>query len=65
LEIREAGGAFAVRIGLAHCISTPYPTSETIRVELISGTGQPLQFKTGAKGDIVSAVYDGAVFIKE
>ena len=64
LEISVAGNALTVRIGLAHCVSTPYPANETIRVELIPGTGQPIQFRPGANGEILSAVYDGAEFIK-
>lgn len=49
----------SVKMGNLHAVSTPYTQKETIRVELIPGTGQVVSFKIDDAGKISSLTYDG------
>ena len=70
--ISEEYGAFSityspeglnVSIGNMQCESTPYKNEESIRVELIPGRGQVIQFVTEDQ-KIIGLKYDGIDFRK-
>jgi hypothetical protein len=52
-------------MGNMKCVSTPYTVAESIRVELIPGTGMPLIFKSGKDGKVGSVEFDRLEFVKK
>lgn len=63
VEIKKMDKNLHVRLGNLHCIPTPYTQPETIRVELIPGTGEVILFEV-ANGIIKGFNYDGDFFEK-
>lgn len=63
-EINIEGNALSVTMGNMHVVSTPFTQKETIRVELIPGTGQVVGFKTDESGKVSGLVYDGVEYQK-
>jgi CubicO group peptidase (beta-lactamase class C family) len=64
IEISTKDNALAVKMGNMHCIATNFKEPETIRVEMIPGTGEVIKFKKNAAGTIESLGYAGAEFVK-
>jgi len=64
IEVSTKENALAVKMGNMKCVSTPYTLKESIRVELIPGSGEPLQFKVGNDGKVGSAVYNKLEFVR-
>ena len=54
----------AVSFGNLHAISTPYTQKETIRVELLPGTGRVVSFKPDDQGKINMITYDSNEYKK-
>jgi hypothetical protein len=48
-----------------HSVSTPYTEKESIRVEMIPGSGTAIRFKKNIEDRIKSIVYEGLEFVKE
>jgi CubicO group peptidase (beta-lactamase class C family) len=59
IEVNIENNALAVKMGNMHAVSTPFTQKETIRVELIPGTGQVVGFKADENGKVNGLVYDG------
>ncbi|MGB8191519.1 MAG: serine hydrolase [Chitinophagaceae bacterium] len=64
VEVTIEGDALGVKMGNMHVISTPYTQKETIRVELIPGTGQVVGFKLDESQKVTGLVYDGVEYKK-
>jgi hypothetical protein len=64
VDINIEANALSVTMGNMHVISTPFTQKETIRVELIPGTGQIVAFKINEAKQVVGFVYDGIEFRK-
>jgi CubicO group peptidase (beta-lactamase class C family) len=62
LVIEADATAIRVRLGLLACIAEPYTAPESIRVELIPGSGRVVQFEFDAEGRAKTVVYDGKRF---
>lgn len=45
VHIAEGGGALKVSMGNMYCIATPYTQEETIRVEMVPGSGEVIEFQ--------------------
>lgn len=63
LTIQETPSALKVSIGNLQCVSTPFKNKESIRVELIPGSGQIIQFFI-ENNKISNLKYDGINFKK-
>jgi hypothetical protein len=59
MELTVENNVLAVRMGNLHVVSTPFTQKESIRVELIPGTGQVVFFKIDNSGKVNSLSYDG------
>ena len=59
MQVTIENNTLSVTMGNLHAVSTPYTQKETIRVELIPGTGQVVAFKADEGGKISSLTYDG------
>ncbi|GJM45329.1 MAG: penicillin-binding protein [Gemmatimonadota bacterium] len=56
MEIVEEGGDLRVEFGNLHCTGDPYTKEESMRVELIPGTGEVIVFEP-AKGSVTGLHY--------
>jgi CubicO group peptidase (beta-lactamase class C family) len=65
IEVFVQQNSLAVKMGNMKCISTPYTVAESIRVEMIPGTGMPLVFKTGSDGKVGSVEFDRLEFVRK
>lgn len=63
LHIARQDSSFAVSLGLMRCVAEPYPEPNSMRVELMPGHGEILQFEL-SNGEAVSASYGGIRFLK-
>ena len=59
MKVAIENDVLSVTMGNLHAVSTPFTQKETIRVELIPGTGQVVAFKSDETGKISSLTYDG------
>jgi CubicO group peptidase (beta-lactamase class C family) len=64
IEISVSGNDLAVRMGNISCIATPFTEKETIRVEMIPGSGEVIKFNKNAEKGIESLAYAGVPFAK-
>ena len=64
IEISNKDNALAVKMGNIYCIATNFKEPETVRVEMIPGSGEVIRFKKNAAGTIESLAYAGAEFVK-
>ncbi|MDF2187354.1 serine hydrolase domain-containing protein [Paraflavitalea sp. CAU 1676] len=64
IEVSEAGHDLRVSMGNMQCIATAYIRPETVRIELVPGTGEPLAFKIGPDGTISSVLFRQLEFSK-
>lgn len=65
IEITAVGeNGLAVRLGNIKCIATPFTQKETIRVEMVPGSGEVISFETNAEEQIESLTYAGLSFAK-
>jgi hypothetical protein len=65
IEVYTQKNVLAARLGNMHCVSTPYTEKESIRVEMIPGSGTAIRFKKNTEDRIKSIVYEGLEFVKE
>jgi CubicO group peptidase (beta-lactamase class C family) len=61
MSVKEVSGGLNVSIGNMNCISTPFTKEETIRVELIPGRGQVIEFVIENQ-QIIGLNYTGELF---
>jgi CubicO group peptidase (beta-lactamase class C family) len=59
MDVAVENNVLAVKMGNLHVVSTPFTQKESIRVELIPGTGQVVLFKIDNTGKVNSLNYDG------
>lgn len=64
VEITIVNNALAVNMGNIHCLSSNFTQPETIRVELVPGSGEVVKFKKSAENKIESFHYAGVEFAK-
>ncbi|HLG38740.1 MAG TPA: serine hydrolase, partial [Chitinophagaceae bacterium] len=64
IEVSNKNNALAVRMGNINCVSTPFTEKETVRVEMIPGSGTVLRFKKNAENKITAIAYEGMEFTK-
>jgi CubicO group peptidase (beta-lactamase class C family) len=64
MNISIEQNALAVRIGNIHVVSTPFTDKDTIRVEMVPGQGEIIQFHLNDTGRVDSLVYAGMKFTK-
>lgn len=64
MEITTDGTGLKVSLGLMKATATAFTEKETIRVELIPGTGEVIRFSKGADGQVESLNYAGGEFKK-
>ena len=64
IRVQKEGHDLVVSMGNMKCISTPYTRPETVRVELIPGTGEPLTFKDGPDGAVTALIYNKQEFTR-
>lgn len=64
IEISVKWSVPAVRMGNIFCTATPFTEKDTIRVEMIPGSGEVISFSKNADGKIASLKYAGAVFTR-
>lgn len=64
IEVTINGNDLAVRLGNMSCVSTPFTTKDTIRVELMPGSGEVIEFRKNAAERIESLTYAGAIFTR-
>ena len=64
IEIYTQNNTLAAKMGNMQCVSTAFTEKETIRVEMIPGSGQVLKFKKNGEDKIEAATIDGMEFKK-
>lgn len=64
MEIYVQDNSLAAKLGNMQTVSTPFTEKETVRVELIPGSGQVLRFKKTNDNKIESVALDGVEFKK-
>ena len=62
MQVAIENNVLSVTMGNLHAVSTPFTQKESIRVELIPGTGQVVLFKADEAGKISSLIYDGTEY---
>ena len=63
IEITANGNDLTVKMGNINCIATPFTEKDTIRVEMIPGSGEVIKFNKNAEGKIESLIYSGVTFV--
>jgi hypothetical protein len=63
IEITANGNDLTVKMGNINCIATPYIEKDTVRVEMIPGSGEVIKFNKNAEGKIESLMYSGVTFV--
>lgn len=63
LTIQESASALKVTAGNLQCVSTPFKNEDSIRVELIPGSGQVIEFQK-ENNKIIGLNYSGIYFTK-
>jgi CubicO group peptidase (beta-lactamase class C family) len=64
MEVSIDNNVLAVKMGNLHVASTPFTEKESIRVELIPGTGQVVFFKVNEEGKVNTLKYDGQEYTR-
>jgi hypothetical protein len=64
ISVTISGNQLSTRLSNMSCVSTPYTAKDTIRVELIPGNGEVIEFKKNAADKIESLTYAGNTFTK-
>ena len=64
IEINIQDNSLVVTYGIMKSVSTPFTEKETVRVELIPGSGQPLKFIKNAEDKVESAMLGNREFKK-
>jgi CubicO group peptidase (beta-lactamase class C family) len=64
IEIAVNDDNLAVRMGNMRCVATPFTEKETIRVELIPGSGRTIKFNMNARDQIESITYNEVLYLK-
>lgn len=64
IEVVAQPAGLVVKMGNMKCVSTANTLKESIRVELIPGSGESLQFKVGTDGKVGSVVYNKEEFVR-
>jgi CubicO group peptidase (beta-lactamase class C family) len=64
MEVYVQNNVPAVKMGNLNYVSTPFTKPETIRVELIPGSGRVIAFSKSEEGKVNKLVYDGIEFIR-
>ena len=62
MEVAADGEVLIVRLGSMKAKATAFTEKETIRVELIPGTGEVIRFSKNAEGQVESLNYGGNDF---
>jgi CubicO group peptidase (beta-lactamase class C family) len=62
ISISMENNVLAVKMGNLHAVSTPFTQKESIRVELIPGSGQVVQFQLDEQGKVNKLSYDRLEF---
>jgi hypothetical protein len=62
MNITKENNSLAVSLGNLHAISTAFTQKESIRIELVPGTGRVISFKIDDAGKINSLNYDGSEY---
>jgi CubicO group peptidase (beta-lactamase class C family) len=65
MEVLVQPNGLVVKMGNMESASTAYTIKESIRVELIPGTGEVLQFKVGTDGKVEGVVYNKAEYVRK
>ncbi len=63
LKVESTSDALKVSIGNLHCSATPYTAENSIRIELVPGSGEVLFFNLES-GKVTAFRYDDAIFQK-
>lgn len=61
VKVEALTDALRVEIGNLHCVATPYTAENSIRIELVPGSGEVILFKV-EEGKVPAFVYDGDTF---
>ena len=64
IETMSNGNELSVRMGNIKCIATAFTEKDTIRVEMIPGTGEVIKFIKNADEKIEALTYAGAAFTR-
>lgn len=64
IRVQKEGVDLVVSMGNMKCISTPYTRPESVRVELIPGTGEPITFIDGPDGAVTALIYNKQEFAR-
>ncbi|HYJ37864.1 MAG TPA: DUF3471 domain-containing protein [Chitinophagaceae bacterium] len=59
IDVMIENNVLGVRMGNLHAVSTPFTQKESIRVELLPGTGQVVFFKPDETAKVNNLTYDG------
>ena len=59
IDVNIENNVLAVNFGNLHAVSTPFTQKESIRVELIAGSGKVVFFKPDDLSKVNSLTYDG------
>ncbi len=65
IEILNQDNNLTVKMGNINCVSTGFTQKETIRVEMIPGSGEVIKFKVNAENKIESLSYAGMEFVRK
>jgi CubicO group peptidase (beta-lactamase class C family) len=65
IEISIEHDTLAIRMGNIHVVSTPYTQPESIRVEMVPGQGEIIQFSANASATFDTLTYNGIRFAKK
>jgi CubicO group peptidase (beta-lactamase class C family) len=64
IEVVNKDNTLAVKMGNINAVSTPFTEKETIRVEMIPGSGEVIRFKKNGDDKIESLNYAGVEYVK-
>lgn len=64
IEVLSKNNILAIKMGSIYCVSTPFTEKESIRVEMIPGSGEVIRFKKNGADNIESLNYGGVEFVK-
>jgi hypothetical protein len=64
VQVDAGGSNLTVKMGNISVVSTPFTAPETIRVEMVPGSGEVIKFNKDSEGKIVSLTYASATFAR-
>ncbi len=64
-EVDYDNGELSFRMGNLHAVGAPYKTENSVRVELIPGSGEVVLFDVDNNGDVAGFQYQGHVFSRQ